>query len=80
MEPITRITEFIMAGGTDLAFVIGTSALFAYISGWAWEAKEQGARLVEINLDPSPISTFADFIFRDKAGVILPQICQAKQA
>ena len=80
VEPIAHITEFILAGGIDIAFAIGTSALFAYISGWAWEAKEQGARVVEINLDPSPISTFADFIFRDKAGTVLPQICQAMQA
>lgn len=80
LEPITRITDFILAGEIDLAFVIGTSALFAYISGWAWEAKDQGASVVEINPDPSPISTFADFIFRDKAGTVLPQICQAMQA
>jgi NAD-dependent deacetylase len=80
VEPISRITDFILTGRIDLAFVIGTSALFAYISGWAWEAKEQGARVVEVNLDPSPISTFADFVFRDKAGVVLPQIYKAMQS
>lgn len=38
-------------------------------------AKEAGAQVIEINPEPTDLTdATADFIIRDKAGVVLPQI------
>ena len=56
------------------AAIIGTSALFYYIIDWAQTVKNYGSFLVEINLDNTAISSIADIVFLNQAGVILPEI------
>ncbi|RKY85926.1 NAD-dependent protein deacylase, partial [candidate division KSB1 bacterium] len=36
-----------------------------------------GAFVVEINLEPTPITSFADISIRGKSGIVLPQIVKA---
>ncbi len=71
---LMKIYNFIKSGDVDFTFVIGTSALFYYIIDWAQIAKQSGSFLVEINLDNTTISSIADVVFLDKAGLILPEI------
>ena len=72
-EPIERIETF-LADPPDLALVIGTSALFGYIVGWALRARAAGATLIEINPERTELSFEADYFLQGKAGEILPSL------
>ena len=67
-----RIKEFFSEGAMDLALVIGTEATFDYIRKHARNAKRQGALLVEINLNKTPLTKSADVHLPGQAGEILP--------
>jgi len=58
----------------DVMFVVGTSAVVQPAASLPFEASEAGAKLVEINLDPTPLSLYSDFSIRGKSGEILPLI------
>jgi NAD-dependent deacetylase len=58
----------------DLLFVVGTSAVVYPAASLAPIARQSGARVVEINLDETPLSGIADAAFRAPSGEILPQI------
>ncbi len=58
----------------DLMFVIGTSAFVQPAASLPFMAAERGAKIVEINLNPTPLTNFADYSFEAKAGEILPVI------
>ncbi|MGD8877798.1 MAG: NAD-dependent deacylase [Syntrophobacterales bacterium] len=60
----------------DTMLVIGTSALVQPAASFALVAKEQGARVVEINLEVTPYSHKLDLALRGKAGEILPQVVE----
>ena len=59
------------AASADLFLVIGTSALVHPAASLPLLGKRSGARLVEINLDPTPLSELADFVVRAKAAEAL---------
>jgi len=58
----------------NVMFVVGTSAVVQPAASLPFEASEAGAKIVEINLDPTPLSLYADFSIRGKSGEILPLI------
>ncbi len=58
----------------DLFFSIGTSALVWPAAGLADAARQQGAIVVEINLDETPLSSRTDFCLSGKSGSILPEL------
>jgi NAD-dependent deacetylase len=58
----------------DLFFSIGTSALVQPAASLAHEAQHSGAALVEINLEPTPLTRYADFALHGPAGTILPAL------
>jgi NAD-dependent deacetylase len=58
----------------DVMFVVGTSAVVQPAASLPFEASEAGAKIVEINLDPTPLSLYADFSIRGRSGEILPLI------
>jgi len=60
----------------ELFFSIGTSALVHPAASMPMAAKRNGAYLVEINLDPTPLSEMADCVFHGKSGEILPLIVE----
>ena len=57
----------IAAGSCDLFLVVGTSALVYPAASLPLLAKENGARLVEINPFPTMFSDVADLVIREKA-------------
>jgi len=59
------------AAAADVFLVIGTSALVQPAAALPLVAKRSGARLVEINADPTPLSDLADLTLTGKAGEIL---------
>ncbi len=67
---------FRRSASCDVMFVVGTSAIVHPAASLPLAAADSGAKIVEVNPDPTPLSRTADFIFRGKAGQILPVIQQ----
>jgi NAD-dependent SIR2 family protein deacetylase len=66
-----------LANSLTQPFWIKPSPQFApVIASLAIVAKEQGARVVEINLEPTPYSHKLDLALQGKAGVLLPQVVE----
>lgn len=64
------------ANSCDLFFSVGTSAVVYPAAGFVAVAHRRGAVTVEINRDPTPISSHVTHSIRGKAGEILPQLVQ----
>jgi NAD-dependent deacetylase len=71
-EAVTAAFE--AAARAELFFSVGSSALVHPAAAMPFAAKRNGAYLVEINLEPTPLTEFADFAAHGKAGEILPEI------
>jgi NAD-dependent deacetylase len=71
-------SEFEMANEAsataDLFFAAGTSAIVYPAAGLPMIAKRHGAYLVEINIEPTPLTDMADSFMQGKSGEILPEI------
>jgi NAD-dependent deacetylase len=65
------------ASDCDLFLSIGTSTRVYPASELPFIAGSNGATIVEINPDPTPLSRQADFVLREKAGIALPAIAAA---
>ncbi len=63
---------FASAALCEVMFVIGTSAFVQPAASLPLTAGERGARIVEINPNPTPLSHSAEYCFEAKAGEILP--------
>lgn len=62
------------AAECDLLFVVGTSAVVYPAANIPFIAQRAGKQLVEINIERTELTQFADLSFFGKAGEILPQI------
>ena len=60
----------------DTMLVIGTSAVVQPAASLALLAREEGARVVEINLELTPYSPQLDLAIQGKAGEILPKLVE----
>ena len=58
----------------DMIMTIGTSALVQPAASLPVYGKNLGKKLIEINPDPTPISSLCDFVMRDRAAEVLPKI------
>lgn len=58
----------------DLLLVVGTSGLVYPAAQLPQIAKRAGARVIEINPEPGPLSSMADICLRGASGEILPQL------
>jgi NAD-dependent deacetylase len=65
---------FDAASRAELFFSCGTSALVHPAASMPMTARRNGAYLVEINLEPTPLTEFANFSIQGKSGEILPEI------
>lgn len=70
-------SAFEAAQRCELFFSIGTSGIVQPAASLAYLAQQQGARIVEINAEATPLTPFADFSFQGKAGDILPALVKA---
>jgi NAD-dependent deacetylase len=62
------------ARGCDLFFSIGTSSLVYPAAALPYEAVENGATLVEINPNETPLTRHADYSVPGLAGEVLPNL------
>jgi NAD-dependent deacetylase len=65
---------FSLSQGCEVMFVIGTSAVVQPAASLPLTAANAGAAIIEINPDPTPLTSYTDFSLRGKAGDILPRI------
>jgi len=61
----------------DICFVVGTSAIVYPAAYIPLTAKEYGAYIVEINIEPTELTYQADYSIFGKSGEILPQLLMA---
>lgn len=60
----------------DLLLVVGTSAVVQPVASFPLMAKRRGGMVVEVNMDPTPISSLVDESFQGKAGEVLPALLE----
>lgn len=58
----------------QLVLVVGTSAVVQPAASFALWARQSGAQIAEINLDPTPLTDLCDFALTGRAGEILPRL------
>ncbi len=63
--------------GAEVFLSVGTSSLVYPAAGLPFEAIENGAMLVEINPDETPLTPHADYSIRASAGEVLPRLIAA---
>jgi NAD-dependent deacetylase len=61
----------------DVVLVVGTSAVVYPVAGLPHRAKRRGARVVEINVDDTPLTSEVDAVLRGPAGEMLPAVERA---
>lgn len=72
-EGIMREAEH-AAGGAEVFLVVGTSAVVYPAAGLIPYAKQAGARVIEVNAEPTAATAIVDCALHGRAGEILPQI------
>lgn len=60
--------------GADLILVIGTSGIVQPAASLPYAGQSNGARLVEINPEPSLLTNSCDIFLQGKSGVVLPEL------
>jgi NAD-dependent deacetylase len=79
-EPIPQEAQarsFEEARTCEVVLVIGTSAVVYPAAGIPTTAKQSGAKIVEINMEPTPLTGFiSDYLIQGAAGSILPKIVE----
>ena len=60
----------------DFFFSVGTSAVVEPAASFIHIARHRGAKTVEINRDPTPVSQVVDWSLLGKAGEILPEVVE----
>jgi NAD-dependent deacetylase len=73
---LERIENFIDGGSCDVVIVAGTTATFGYIMNWALRASRDGAELIEVNPEATPLSQFATRLVREPAAIALPKLVE----
>ena len=74
IPPQAMATADSAARDCDVFLSVGTSALVWPAAGLAEIAAGAGATVVEINLDPTPLSDRSHFAIQGKSGEILPEL------
>ncbi len=69
--------SFDLAAACEVFLLVGTSAVVQPAAGLPVLAKRNGACLIEVNPEPTPLSDRADFNFFAPAGEVLPRLLEA---
>jgi len=74
LDPATINAAINASVHADLFFVIGTSAVVSPARELPLIALKKGATVIEINRDPTPLTTLVTLSIRGKAAEVLPQL------
>lgn len=72
LDGSTLQRSLMLSSNCDVMLVIGTSVVVQPAASLPFRAAEAGAKLIEINPDPTPLTNYATFSFRAKSGELLP--------
>lgn len=61
----------------QIFFSIGTSGMVQPAASLAYAARNNGSIVVEVNAEPTPLTSKVDFAFHGKSGDILPELIRA---
>ena len=76
--PLDQLASAADAARTcDIFFSIGTSGVVQPAASLAHAARNKGAVVVEINAEPTSLTSKADFFFQGKSGEVLPDLVKA---
>jgi NAD-dependent deacetylase len=68
-------SAILAAAHADVMLVIGTSAIVYPVADLPWVTKQNGGRIIEINLEPSPLSKkISDLLILDSASIVMPAL------
>jgi len=76
LDPNILHRAFSLCSLCEVMLVIGTSAFVQPASSLPLYASDAGAKIIEINPDPTPLTSYANLSLQGKAGEILPLIDQ----
>jgi len=68
--------SFAAAANADFFLVAGTSSVVQPASSLAWIAGQNNGFVLEVNLDPTPLTGHADAALPGKAGDVLPRLVE----
>jgi NAD-dependent deacetylase len=74
---LQRLYAELAADPPEAVFAIGTTASFPYIAEPVLAARRAGRLTVEVNPEPTELSSIVDFSLRARAGVAVPALCAA---
>ena len=72
IPPNVLETCFQQANLCDCMLVLGTSGTVYPAAGFPLQARQRGACLIEVNVDPTPLSHMVDVVLRGPSGKLLP--------
>jgi len=72
LDPVVLDRAYDLSQSCQVMFVIGTSAVVHPAASLPYAAARAGAKIVEVNLEPTSLTPHANFFFPGKAGEILP--------
>jgi NAD-dependent deacetylase len=61
----------------ELFFSVGTSGVVQPAASLAFAAHNRGALVVEINMEPTPLTPKADYFLQGRSGEVLPELVKA---
>ena len=73
---LERVENFLDGGPCDVVIVAGTTVTFGYIIDWALRPSRDGAELIEVNPEETPLSRFATRLVREPAAIAVPRIVE----
>ena len=73
---LQRVEDFLDGGACGVVIVVGTTATFGYVIDWALRASRDGANLIEVNPEETPLSRFTTRQVREPAAIALPRIVE----
>lgn len=76
--PRAALESAVQAARTcQIFFSIGTSGVVQPAASLAFAAHNRGAIVVEVNMEPTPLTGKADYFFQGKSGEVLPELVKA---
>ncbi len=79
-EPLPRLefeAAISAARSCDVFLSIGTSGIVQPAASLPYAARNRGAKIIEINLEPTPLTHKADYFLQGRSGEILPALVEA---
>lgn len=76
-EPLDRmdmLAATVECSSCEVMLVVGTSAIVYPAAGFPLMARQKGARIVEVNIEPTPVTEYADVSLFGRAEEVLPAL------